>query len=220
MKQSQLKWSGLVLISGIVLTSCMPEVETPNTMELAKTAKESTQVVTGEENFRKSPNGVFYQEKFTNQSILAEDPSAFPGFGVGNATYIGKGLSFFNQKTLGSPDEYGVVFTKAAPVTDYFKEELEALGINTDELDEFNESGDDSKIVSSLTTDGKGNTIWFNNVETRAQFDHAGNITFEADITILGGTGKFKGASGFGTVVGNVGEFGKGTSTLRANIVF
>ena len=47
-----------------------------------------------------------------------------------------------------------------------------------------------------------------------------GNITFVAEVEIVGGTGRFKGASGKGTVNGNVGADGKGNTTVRATLVF
>ncbi|MBA4301586.1 hypothetical protein SAMN03080617_00798 [Algoriphagus alkaliphilus] len=215
MKQIKLKLSGLVLISGIIFSSCMSEAETPVINELAEVSRETSQVVTGEENFRKGPKGVFYQEKFSNQSIVVGNPAAFPGFGEGQATFIGKGFSFFNQYALGFPDQNGVVFTEPAWVTEFFEKELIALGIDAEVIKAS------SKIVSSLTTDGKGNSIWFKSVSNRAQFDQQGNITFEAEIEIVGGTGKFQGATGVGTVKGNVmASDGKGNTTVRANIVF
>lgn len=216
MKKNYMKWSGFLLTSAIMLSSCMSEVEAPVANEMSKALDESTEVVSGGENLRKGPNGVFYQEKFSNQSIrIPERPEAFPGFGEGQATYIGNGFSFFNQYAMGFPDDNGVVFTTAAPVTEFFKDQLIAMGIDTDEIDA------NPTIVSSLTSDGKGNTIWFNNVSNQAQFDAEENITFEAEIEIVGGTGKFKGATGTGTVIGNVsGVDGKGTTTVRANIVF
>lgn len=216
MKKNYMKWAGLILTSAIVLSSCMSEVEAPVANDLANSVEESAVVVPGEENLRKGPNGVFYQEKFSNQSIVIEDnPAAFPGYGEGQAAYMGKAYSFFNQYAMGAPDENGVVFTTAAPVTEFFASELSSLGLNTDEIEA------NSKIVSSLTTDGKGNSIWLNNISNKAQFDSQGNITFEAEIEIVGGTGKFQGATGFGTVIGNVnGVDGIGNTTVRANIVF
>ena len=76
---------------------------------------------------RKGPNGIFYQEKFSNQSIVVDNPAAYPGFGEGQSTYMGNGFSFFNQYAMGFPDENGVVFTQAAPVTEFFSDQLIAL---------------------------------------------------------------------------------------------
>lgn len=218
MKQSQLKWTGLVLISGIVLTSCMPEAETPNTMELTKTAKESTQVVTGEENFRKSPNGVFYQEKFSNEIGFVPDipggweqgspaPAWYPGTGVGNATHIGKAYSFINQYATFGPTGLNTV---GAPVTQFFTTQLAELGL-TEIPDE----------VSSLTTDGKGNAIFFENILNVTTPESAVRVNFVAEVKIIGGTGIYKTASGSGEVNGFYNpQNGKGETTLRANILF
>lgn len=216
MKKNYLKWSGLFLTGSIVLSSCMSEIEAPTANVLSDASVETADVVPGGENLRKAPNGVFYQEKVLNQSIVvAGKPHAFPGFGEGQSTFIGKGFSFFNQYADGKPDENGVVYTVAAPVTEFFAEQLAELGVDVSEVDSNDE------LVSSLTTDGKGNTIWFNNITNRAQFDQYGNITFEAEIKIVGGTGKFKGASGSGNVTGNVQQIdGKGNTVVRANIVF
>ncbi len=76
---------------------------------------------------RKGPNGIFYQEKFSNQSIVVDNPTAYPGFGEGQSTYMGNGFSFFNQYAMGFPDENGVFFTQAAPVTEFFSDQLIAL---------------------------------------------------------------------------------------------
>lgn len=207
------------LAFALTMNSCIQEESTPQLMEENLPVVETiTDLVTGSENFRKSPNGVVYQEKFSNQSIAGSEgipPYAFPGFGTGNATYIGKSYSFFNQYAIGSPDENGEVTTIAAPVTEFFSEQLIALGLDVAEIDAS------SKTVSTLTTDGKGNTIWFTNVVNKAKFDLDGNITFEAQIEIVGGTGIFVNASGNGTVKGNVsGTTGQGTTLVRANIFF
>ena len=105
---------------------------------------------------------------------MVDNPAAYPGFGEGQSTYMGNGFSFFNQYAMGFPDENGVVFTQAAPVTEFFSDQLIALWLDPVEIDA------NSKIVSSLTTDGKGNSIWFSNVSNRSQFDQKGNLTFEA----------------------------------------
>ena len=216
-----LKWSGLSLAITLLISSCMPEVEAPLANE-ASNLKEEVAIASSEEvggeNFRKGPNGVFYQEKFSNQSIAGSEgvPSfAFPGFGSGEATYMGKSFSFFNQYATGEPDENGVAYTVAAPVTQFFSGQLMNLGLNLDEIE------GNPELVSSITTDGKGNAIFFNNVSNKVQFDLMRNVTFVAQVKIVGGTGKFKGASGTGTVIGNVsGSTGQGSTTVRATIKF
>ncbi|WP_026952704.1 hypothetical protein [Algoriphagus mannitolivorans] len=219
MKKSYLSWSVLGFALVLTLNSCVQEEAAPLTMEESLPVVESmTDLVSGSENLRKSPNGVVYQEKFSNQSLAGSEgipPYAFPGFGTGNATYIGKSYSFFNQYANGAPNEFGEVTTVAAPVTEFFADQLTALGLDVAQIDAC------AKTVSTLTTDGKGNTIWFTNVLNNAKFDQDGNITFEAQIEIVGGTGIFAKASGNGTVKGNVsGTTGQGTTLVRANIFF
>ena len=217
MKKNYVKFSGFSLISVLILSSCMTEVEMP---QAKATAVESEVVleaaVTEDESFRKSPNGVVYMEKFSNQSITdPAKPYAFPGFGTGNATHLGIAYSFFNQYALGAPDEKGVVYTVAAPVSEFFGDQIADLGIEMGLLAEC------SKTVSTITTDGKGNSIWFHNISNKATFDQLGNITFEADVELVGGTGKFAGATGHGSVTGNVqAADGKGTTLVTAQIYF
>lgn len=218
MKKYYLNWSGLSLILTIVLSSCMSEVEAPMANELAKTVAESTEVVTGGENLRKSPNGGFYQEKFSNVIGFVPDieggwvegspaPAWYPGTGVGNATHMGKAYSFINQyATFG---QFGLN-TVGAPVSEAFGDELAELGL-TEIPDE----------VSSLTTDGKGNAIYFKNVLNVTTPVSAIRINFTAEVEIIGGTGIYERATGNGEVNGFFNpQDGKGETTLRANIVF
>ncbi|OOG74870.1 hypothetical protein [Algoriphagus sp. A40] len=217
MKSNYLKWSGLSLVGLILMSSCMSDVDQPLAPVSSKAIGESTEVLPeGGENLRKGPKSLPYMEKFSNQSI--QDPTkpyAFPGFGTGNALFMGKSYSFFNQYAVGAPNEKGEVSTVAAPVTEFFQVQIEALGISAEELDS------NYKTVSTITTDGKGNSIWFHNVSNNAKFDKYGNITFLAEVEIVGGTGKFKGATGSGRVIGNVkAADGKGNTLLSANIIY
>lgn len=217
MEKPKLSWSGIALISGIILSSCMPEVEMPLASETTNASVESAEAITGGENFRKSPNGVFYQEKFSNEIGFVPDegwevglpaPGWYPGTGVGNATHMGKGYSFINQYATFDPTTG--LYTVGAPVTQFFTTELAELGL-TDIPDE----------VNSLTTDGKGNAIFFKNILNETTPESAVRINFVAEVEIIGGTGIYKTASGSGEVNGFFNpENGKGESTLRANIVF
>ncbi|MBC6366061.1 hypothetical protein [Algoriphagus sp. AK58] len=218
MKKIYLTWSGLSLIITLVLSSCVQEIEAPVVNEVPSAVENTVEADLGGENLRKSPNGVAYQEKFSNQLQLIPDfaagftpelpfPAWYPGTGVGNATYIGKAYSFINQRAFLS--EQGPV-TVGAPVTMFHAEKLEALGITNVPDD-----------VSSLTTDGKGNTIYFKNILNVTNPVSETRINFVADVEIIGGTGIFATASGSGKVNGffNPGD-GKGETTLRATILF
>ena len=216
MKKSYLSWSILGVSLVLTLNSCVQTEDTTVITENKPVVETIADLVSGSENFRKSPNGVVYQEKFSNQSIKdPSNPAAFPGFGVGNSTYIGKSLSYFNQYATGMPDSEGKVTTVAAPVTEYFSDQISALGLDVNDINAK------TPLVSTLTADGKGNSIWFHNVLNNAQFDQDGNISFEAQVEIVGGTGVFANATGTGTVIGNVnGLDGKGTTVLKAEINF
>lgn len=217
MKSYYLKWSGLSLIGLVILSSCMSDVDQPLAPVSSKAIVQSAEVLPAVgENLRKGPRSLPYMEKFSNQSIqVPTKPFAFPGFGTGNSLFMGSGYSFFNQYALGAPNENGEIYTVAAPVTEFFEEQIEALGISADELDS------NYKTVSTITTDGKGNSIWFHNVSNKAKIDNYGDITFVAEVEIVGGTGKFVGATGNGQVMGNVNaEDGKGNTHMIANIIY
>lgn len=217
MKKIYSKWSSLSILGALMLGSCMQETEAPaiaDNLQLNSTVSSEISI----ENLRKNPNGVAYQEKFTNQIGFVPDleggftqdipfPAYYPGTGVGNATYIGKAYSFINQRAF--IGETGPV-TVGAPVSMFFSEELAELGI-TDLPDE----------VSSLTTDGKGNTVYFKNILNVTSPVSDTRINFVAEVEIIGGTGIFATAKGKGQVNGFFNPLnGKGETTLRANIVF
>jgi hypothetical protein len=213
MKKNYMKWSGFFLTSAIVLSSCMSEVEAPVADEMAKALEESTEVVSGEENLRKGP-GYNYSEKFTNQ-LTEEDYNGdnpfgiafFPGVGTGMANRMGKATSFLNQLAIFDPQINGVI-TVNAPVTQFYEDELTDLGL-TGIPDE----------VSSLTTDGKGNAIWFKNIKNITTPISATLTKFEAEVEVIGGNGRFSRARGQGIVTGTFNpQNGKGTSILEARI--
>lgn len=222
MKKNYLKLSGLSLAVALLISSCMSEVESPlatnETTKLTEEVAIAGSEELGGENLRKSPNGVFYQEKFSNSISIVPDegftpefpfPAFYPGIGLGNATYLGKAYSFINQRAIFGTQ--GPV-TVGAPVTMFFADRLAELGL-TNIPDE----------VSSLTTDGKGNAIYFKNILNVTTPVSPTRINFSADVEIIGGTGKFKTASGKGKVNGFFNpqsKTGAGETTLRATIVF
>lgn len=218
MNKSVLKWSGISLISVTIMSSCMQETEAPLSSEMSKLTEEIVVSGLGGENLRKSPNGVAYQEKFTNQIEIIPDfaggftpeipfPAFYPGTGTGNATYMGKAYSFINQRAFLT--QQGPV-TVGAPVSQFFANQLADFGI-TNVPDE----------VSSLTTDGKGNTIYFKNILNVTTPASETRINFVADVEIIGGKGIFATASGKGKVNGFFNPVnGKGETTLRASIIF
>lgn len=205
------------LTAGFLVTSCISEPESPVLTEQLEKSVALSEGTTGEENLRKSQE-YNYLEKFTNEIGLVPDfangwqegspaPAWYPGTGLGNATFMGKAYSFINQYASFGPSGLSTV---GAPVTQFYLIELEELGL---------ENIPDN--VSSLTTDGKGNSVWFKNIINVTTPASETRMDFIAEVEIVGGTGKFEGATGNGTVVGYFNpQDGKGATTLRASIVY
>jgi len=102
--------------------------------------------------------------------------------------------------------------TVAAPVTMFSEESLIELRIT-----------DIPNEVSSLTTDGKGNSVRFTSTSNKVIPGEDPNIRldFVAQVDIVGGTGKFAGAKGNGEVTGFINPSdGKGSSVIRGRIEY
>jgi hypothetical protein len=113
----------------------------------------------------------------------------YPGGGEGNATHMGKASTYFNQYVPFTPPNFASV---PAPVTMFFNPELTAAGYPGIPLN-----------VQSITFDTKGNSVWFwgdgNTVSTPVS---PTRIEFTGTSSIVGGTGKFAGATGQVTING------------------
>jgi hypothetical protein len=211
MKQIKLSLSGLILMCVIILSSCMPEVEAPVNNE--SVTNEPAGEVSGGENLRKGSE-YNYSEEFANQLFQVDysgnNPlgiAFFPGKGTGMANRMGKATSFMNQLAKVDTNTGGVI-TVNAPVTQFFANELGNLGL-TGIPDE----------VSSLTTDGKGNAIWFTNIKNITTPISATLTEFEAEVEVVGGNGRFSKSHGKGVVKGTFNPMtGQGSSVLRARI--
>lgn len=112
-------------------------------------------------------------------------PTWYPAEGKGNATHMGNANVYFNTHTLRVA---GTVTVFDAPVGMFYGPQVEQFGISpTDE-------------VTLVTYDGKGNSVWFRlkEKETGMPTWHldATNIAMEGQMLIVGGSGKFEGATG------------------------
>ncbi|MBN3519154.1 hypothetical protein JYB62_03990 [Algoriphagus lutimaris] len=215
MKNSMWSKLGLMSLAGSMFVSACTSVEEPALVQPAS----QTEVLTSPEtltdgNARKRVERNYF-ERFTNQLFavpINEDPSLpfpayFPGSGEGNSSHMGKAYTFLNQYAFFGPDGLQTI---GAPVTQYFAEELENMGIFVD-----------NDEVSSITTDGKGNSVWFKNINNVVTPVSDERSEFIAEVEIIGGTGKFEGATGEGTVVGNFNpQTGAGSSTIQGRIEF
>lgn len=197
-----------VVLFGAV--ACISETETPlidqSQVEIATTEE-------GGENLRKG-GYMPYEESFVNQIFPQEINEGefagyyLPGTGVGKAQGMGKVYSFINQRPISDTE------SMPAPVTLFFEEQLEGFGIV-----------DIPQNVNSVTVSESGNAIFFESGINRViGFTPEGLVKFEAEITIVGGTKKFKNATGEGKLTGSYDAdpesptAGQGTSKIEALI--
>lgn len=109
-------------------------------------------------------------------------PAWFYGTGNGNATHMGNVATYFNTHTLRSAA--GIVMVYDAPVNMFYAAPLQQYNVPTD--------------VSVVHYDGKGNSIWFRATTEGLTSWHtaATHVAMEGKMVIVGGTGKFVGATG------------------------
>jgi hypothetical protein len=112
----------------------------------------------------------------------------YPGGGDGNATHIGKCHTYFNQYVPLSPPPIASV---PAPVTQFFSAQLGTAGLTTI-----------PNSVSTITYDDNGNAIWFNQTSSVTTPASETRLDFVATADIVGGSGKFVGASGSIIIIG------------------
>ncbi len=127
-----------------------------------------------------------YHEHFTAVSAITPTATGVfnPGSGSGNATHIGNANMAFNQLVTfynGVP-----VGSTAAPVNQFYSNTLASAGITNV-----------PNTVSSITYDNSGNSVWFtSSTGTVLTPVSATRINFSATLDIIGGSGKFTGATG------------------------
>jgi hypothetical protein len=109
-------------------------------------------------------------------------PAWFYGTGFGNATHMGNVETYFNTHTLRS--SAGIVMVYQAPVNQFYAVPLQQYNVPED--------------VSAVHYDGKGNSIWFRIAMDGWTSWHtaATHVAMKGNMLIVGGTGKFVGATG------------------------
>jgi hypothetical protein len=112
-------------------------------------------------------------------------PAWYPGGGDGNATHFGIASSYFNQYASFGPTG---LTSSAAPVTMFFAAQLASFSVPSN--------------VSTIVFDDKGNSVWFQSAGTQTMPVSPTRVNFTGTNNIVGGTGKFAGATGQVTVNG------------------
>jgi hypothetical protein len=206
--------SGVVLALVLLVSSCSLDQQVVEDVANSKLAEEEVSAIPDSENLRKGRT-FRYQERFSNQitpTVLPnEDPqfpveelTFLPGVGEGNATFLGRAKSFINQVAIGESTSIG------APVTMFYGEQLAELGL-TDISDE----------VSSVTVDRRGNAIFFKNIINTATPVSETLVRFVAEVQIVGGAGRFEGASGEAIVEGSFNPLnGQGSTIVKGFLSF
>jgi hypothetical protein len=145
-------------------------------------------------------------------------PAWFLGSGEGNATHIGKFNAYFSQ--YGVPVGVNEAQVVGAPVTMFFTDELLAHCTPAEialmaELE-----------VSVIIYDKHGNSIWSARVPVTRNLilDDASRVEVYQELVIVGGTGRFAGASGSYTLSGytaiNTTGPGRGEVQIEGVIVY
>jgi hypothetical protein len=98
---------------------------------------------------------------------------------------MGNASTYFNQYASFGPTG---LTTSAAPVTMFFATQLAPFNVPSN--------------VSSIVFDDKGNSVWFQSVGTQTMPVSPTRVNFTGTNNIVGGTGKFAGATGQVTVNG------------------
>jgi hypothetical protein len=140
-------------------------------------------------------------------------PAWLYGSGEGNATHIGKYTAYFSQ--YATAVDQNSTYVTGAPVTMFFTEEL-LLYFTASEVALMEEMG-----ISIVLLDKHGNSIWgVRTAETReVDSDLTENTPVYQEVRIVGGTGRFAGASGTFTLEGytDLSFSGPGLGRLELN---
>lgn len=197
-----------------IASSCMSGLEEAEEVQVTELPEEEISEIPESENLRKGRT-FKYMEVFSNQitpisfpnenpEIPVKEVTFLPGTGKGVARFMGRATSYINQLATSETTSIG------APVTQFYGEELAKLGLKKipDE-------------VSSVTVDRRGNAIFFKSLENIATPINETLTIFVAEVEIVGGTGRFRGASGEGIVEGRFNPTnGKGSSVVKASLRF
>lgn len=202
----------ILSISGLIaLYSCISSSEDPNQLLIDRNSNALSSGL-ALDSVSSAPESNYF-ERFTNHQISVDEkgiqtnsiPAYFPVTGEGNSSHMGKSYSYNNQYAFFGPNRLRTV---GSPVTQFYSEQLKELGIFIDD-----------ENVSSITTDGKGNSVWYQNLRNIVTSVNEERSEYVAEVLIIGGTGKFEDAEGEAMVNGYFNPLtGEGMSTIEGKI--
>jgi hypothetical protein len=183
--KKNLAWIKASLFPSIILftfTSCQKEV-------ISKNEDQETVATPA----RSEPARRAYSDNFVNELVFVPDfaggwtapdyaPAWIAGTGEGNASHLGKAKMYFNQYNSFTPDG---ISTVAAPVTQSFAAELAVAGFSNI-----------SPAVSLIMFDERGNSICFHHTSINTTLTSPTHADVVGSMDIIGGSGKFNGATG------------------------
>lgn len=169
------------LLAIMLLASCQKEnVYTSTANEEIVTASNHGPVVRA---YRDSAEGdlVFVPDIANGWTYPRRAPAWYHGSAAGNATHMGNVEGYFNTYGL---NVAGVVMIHNRPVTAFYASQLQAYNVPTN--------------VHAVIFDDKGNSLWFQIPPEGwiSEVISPTRINFSGTSLIVGGTGKFAGATG------------------------
>lgn len=175
----------VLVVSFSLVLGCQKENGTINNMQEPGLSNKSPEKTTGQMPTRAYRDSfdidLGYFPDFAAGWTMADRsaPVWYPGTGPGNATHVGKATAYFNTHTVRID---GVVTVFNAPVNKYYDT---ALLFTVPEN------------VGLVVLDDKGNSVWFRIPEGLPSVHlDATHVLMQGKVLIVGGTGKFAGATG------------------------
>ncbi len=188
-KYVNIRFIYFLLVAAVVfISSCKKEESIADEMlSAAVAAKQNTDNVAARPS---NPVKRAYRDSFTTAFGFVPDfangwtppnpaPAWYPGSGDGNVAHMGKAKTYFNQYATFGP---AGLISSPAPVIMFFSSELAGLNIPMN--------------VTSVVMDNKGNAIWFQSSGSTTTPVSPTRINFTGEASIVGGNGKFAGATG------------------------
>lgn len=170
------------LIITLLLASCQKEAIYTGTLdeEIATASNHGPVTRAYRDSFAAS--FVFVPDIAAGWTFPNAAPAWYHGSGVGNATHMGNVKGFFNTYTLRNPAGGVMIYNRS--VTDFYASQLKSYNVPSN--------------VHAVVYNEKGNSVWFQ-IPSEGWISEVispTRINYYGTSLIVGGTGKFAGATG------------------------